>query len=138
MREGRAAATARTARRGSRAVSHIAVCEAIAVREAIAASRVITIVAGFHNASSPSTRRAPCRRRHCSVTREGRTREETELRGSSATERGDTRQICRRGSAHRQNMSPSVKLSPSSLPEVAIGAAAPLLSFFFYSELPAP
>ncbi|QHN81584.1 hypothetical protein S83_069697 [Arachis hypogaea] len=125
MREGRAAATARTARRGSRAVSRVA------VREAIAVSRVVTIVASFHHASSPPPRRAPCRRRHCSVTREGRTREETEPRGSSATEREDARQICRRQSAHRQTTSLYVKLSPSPLPEVAIGAAAPFLSFFF-------
>ncbi|RYR49425.1 hypothetical protein Ahy_A07g035914 [Arachis hypogaea] len=72
MREGRAAATARTARRGSRAVSRVAIREGIAVREAISVSGVVTVVAGFHHASSPPPRRAPCRRRHCSVTREGR------------------------------------------------------------------
>ncbi|QHN86511.1 uncharacterized protein DS421_16g546900 [Arachis hypogaea] len=50
-------------------------------------------------------------------------------------ERGDARRICRRRSAHRQTTPPSVRLSPSPLPEVAIGAAAPLLSFFFFRLL---
>ncbi|XP_020959124.1 uncharacterized protein LOC110262750 isoform X2 [Arachis ipaensis] len=132
MREERAAAAARSAMRGSRAVSRVTVREAIAVCEAIAVSHVVTVVAGFHHASSPPPCRAPCRRCHCSVTREGHAREETEPQGSSATERGNARQICHRRFAHRQTTSPSVKLSPSPLPEVvaeplkllaAIGAA---------------
>ncbi|QHO54502.1 uncharacterized protein DS421_2g57350 [Arachis hypogaea] len=97
----------------------------------IAVSRAVNVVAGFHHASSPPPRRALCRRRPYSITREGRAMEETEPRGSSATERGDTRRICCRQSAHRQTTSPSVKLSPSPLSEVTIRAAAPLLSFFF-------
>ncbi|KAL4328957.1 hypothetical protein AHAS_Ahas13G0252000 [Arachis hypogaea] len=49
-------------------------------------------------------------------------------------ERGDARRICCRRSAQltrRQTTSPSVNLPLSPLPEVAVGAAAPLLSFFF-------
>ncbi|QHN96837.1 uncharacterized protein DS421_18g622170 [Arachis hypogaea] len=49
-------------------------------------------------------------------------------------ERGDARRIyCRRSAqlTRRQTTSPSVNLSLSPLPEVAVGAAAPLLSFFF-------
>ncbi|KAL4397227.1 hypothetical protein AHAS_Ahas01G0170800 [Arachis hypogaea] len=82
---------------------------------------------------SPPPRRALCRRRHCSATREGCTREETEPRGSSAMERREAHRICHRRSAQParcQTTLPSVKLSPSLLPEVAIGAATPLLSFF--------
>ncbi|QHN78833.1 uncharacterized protein DS421_19g664780 [Arachis hypogaea] len=54
-------------------------------------------------------------------------------------ERGDARRICCRRSAQltrRQTTSPSVNLPLSPLPEVAVGAAAPLLSFFFLHSWP--
>ncbi|QHO01256.1 uncharacterized protein DS421_13g413500 [Arachis hypogaea] len=54
-------------------------------------------------------------------------------------ERGDARRICCRRSAQltrRQTTSPSVNLPLSPLPEVAVGAAAPLLSFFFLHFFP--